>query len=82
MGLLDISYIISFLINMGLPITLAVLVWKKFKVSWAIFFLGMALFLVSLVRIPLNGYVTSLIRQNFNSYMTCTPKFRHFAILT
>ncbi|MGM0368501.1 MAG: YhfC family glutamic-type intramembrane protease [Actinomycetota bacterium] len=78
MGLLDISYIISFLINIGLPIGLAVFVWKKFKVSWAIFFLGMALFLVSLARIPLNGYVTSLIRQNFNSYIIYNALFASF----
>ncbi len=80
MSLLDLSYIISFIIEIGLPIALAVIVWKKFKVSWAIFFLGMALFLISLIRIPLNGYVTSLLRQSFsqNNYIIYSGLFVSF----
>jgi len=62
----DFSYIVSIIIEIGLPLILAFIIWKKFKVSWAIFFLGMALFLASLIRIPLNNYITSLIRFNFH----------------
>jgi len=61
----DISYIIAILIEIGLPIALAVVFRKKFKVSWAIFFIGMALFLVSLIRIPLNNYVAGVLRYYF-----------------
>jgi uncharacterized membrane protein YhfC len=62
----DFSYIVSIIIEIGLPLILAFIIWKKFKVSWAIFFLGMVLFLASLIRIPLNNYVAGLIRFNFH----------------
>lgn len=62
---IDISYIIAIIIEIGLPLLLAIYVWKKYRVSWAIFFLGMALFLFSLVRIPLNNLLNSVISLNF-----------------
>ena len=61
----DISYIIAIIIEIGLPIALAIIFRKKFKVSWAIFFIGMALFIVSLIRIPLNSYAAGLFRYYF-----------------
>ena len=61
----DISYIIAIIIEIGLPIALAIIFRKKFKVSWAIFFIGMALFIVSLIRIPLNSYVAGMLRYYF-----------------
>lgn len=64
--LLDVSYIIAVIIEIGLPIALAVFAWKKFKVSWAIFFLGMGLFIASLIRIPLNSYVTFYLQSKFS----------------
>jgi uncharacterized membrane protein YhfC len=63
--LLDISYIISILIEIILPVVLAIFIWKKYRVSWAIFFLGMAFFLISLVRIPLNNLINSIILKYF-----------------
>jgi uncharacterized membrane protein YhfC len=62
--LTNISYIVAIIIEIGLPVLLAVYFWKKYRVSWSIFFLGMALFLVSLVRIPLNNYINSIIFLN------------------
>ena len=61
----DISYIATIAIEILLPIILAIILWKKFKVSWAIFFLGMVLFLASLIRIPLNTYLGGLLQSNF-----------------
>lgn len=61
----DISYIIAIVIEIGLPLVLAVVFHKKFKVSWAIFFVGLALFLVSLARLPLNSFVAGILRYNF-----------------
>jgi uncharacterized membrane protein YhfC len=61
----DISYIIAIIIEVGLPIALAIIFRKKFKVSWAIFFIGLALFIVSLIRIPLNSYVSGLFKYYF-----------------
>jgi uncharacterized membrane protein YhfC len=61
----DMSYIIAIAIEILLPIILAIIIWKKFKVSWAIFFLGMVLFLVSLARSPLNNYLGGLLQAHF-----------------
>lgn len=63
--LMNISYIIAIITEIGLPILLAVYIWKKYRVSWAIFFLGIALFLLSLIRIPLNNFLNSIILLNF-----------------
>ncbi len=62
---MNISYIIAIIIEIGLPLLLAIYFWKKYRVSWAIFFLGMALFLLSLLRIPLNNLLNSVISLNF-----------------
>jgi len=59
--LLDASYIIAVIIEIGLPIILAIYVHRKYRVSYAIFFLGIAFFLISLVRIPLNSIFSSFI---------------------
>ena len=61
----DVAYIVTVAIEILLPIILAIIIWKKFKVSWAIFFLGMVLFLASLIRIPLNTYLGGLLQSNF-----------------
>jgi len=61
----DISFIIAIILEIGLPIALAIIFRKKFKVSWAIFFIGLALFIVSLIRIPLNSYVSGMLRYYF-----------------
>jgi uncharacterized membrane protein YhfC len=61
----DISYIIAIAVEIGIPIALAIIFRKKFKVSWAIFFIGLALFIVSLVRIPLNSYISGLLKYYF-----------------
>ncbi|MBM3713980.1 MAG: YhfC family intramembrane metalloprotease, partial [Actinobacteria bacterium] len=65
MTLTDLGYILTVTIEIALPIILAIIIWKKFKVSWAIFFLGMVLFLASLIRIPLNNYLASLLQTPF-----------------
>lgn len=61
----DAAYIAASAIEILLPIILAIIIWKKFKVSWSIFFLGMVLFLASLIRIPLNTYLGGLLQSNF-----------------
>ena len=67
--LINISYIISILIEIAVPVILAFYMWKKYKVSWALFFLGILLFLVSLCRIPLNNIFSSFITRNFTGVM-------------
>lgn len=61
----DVSFIVTAAIEILLPIIIAIIIWKKFKVSWAIFFLGMVLFLASLIRIPLNTYLGGLLQSSF-----------------
>jgi uncharacterized membrane protein YhfC len=63
-GLKDLAYIISIFIEIAVPLILAVIIWKKFKASWAIFFLGLVLFLSSLIRIPLNNYLGTLLQNS------------------
>jgi uncharacterized membrane protein YhfC len=65
MWLKDFAYILTAVIEIGVPIALAILVWKKFKVPWAIFGLGVVLFLASLIRIPLNNYLGTLLQSSF-----------------
>ena len=67
--LINISYIVSIIIEIGIPVVLAFYMWKKYKISWAIFFLGMLLFLVSLSRIPLNSAFSSYITLKFSGDM-------------
>jgi len=62
--LTDISFILAALIEILVPVMLAIIVARKFKVSWAVFFLGMLLFFVSLIRLPLNNYVAGLLQEN------------------
>lgn len=61
----DASFILAIILEIGVPILIASFLAKRFKVSWKIFFIGLALFLVSLIRIPLNGLVAELIKYNF-----------------
>ena len=42
--LINISYIISIIIEIGIPLILASYMWKKYKILWRIFFLGLLLF--------------------------------------
>lgn len=61
----DISFIIAIIIEIGLPLAIAIVFRKKFKVSWAIFFVATTLFLVSLIRIPLNIYISNMLKYYF-----------------
>jgi len=67
-NLKDFSFILAILINILLPVLLAVFISRRYKVSWAIFFLGMLMFIASMIRIPLNNYVSGIIQENFSSY--------------
>ena len=49
----DIAFIAAVLIEIIIPVIIAVIIARKYKTSWAIFFLGMLLFFVSMIRVPL-----------------------------
>jgi uncharacterized membrane protein YhfC len=59
----DIAFIIAVLIEIIVPLIIAVIIARKYKTSWAIFFLGMLLFFVSMIRVPLNSYVSGIIQS-------------------
>jgi uncharacterized membrane protein YhfC len=61
----DISIITAIIIEVCIPIALAIFIRKKFKISCSIFFIGLALFLLSLIRIPLNSYVINNLKYYF-----------------
>ena len=55
------AYIISGLIEIFLPIALGYYIIRKLRTSWKIWFIGALMFLVSLIRFPMNTYLTDLI---------------------
>jgi uncharacterized membrane protein YhfC len=67
-NLKDVSFILAILIDILVPLLLAVFISRKYKVSWAIFFLGMLMFIASMIRIPLNNYVSGIIQGKFTSF--------------
>ena len=61
----DASFIFAILLEIGVPIIIASFLAKRFRVSWKIFFIGLILFLISLIMIPLNSIVSEFLRFNF-----------------
>lgn len=57
-------FLLAGILEVVLPVSVAIYVWKKFGISWIVFVLGAVIFLVSLVRIPLN----LLVQNNLGSY--------------
>jgi uncharacterized membrane protein YhfC len=56
-----LSYLISGLIEVLLPLVFSFFLIKRLRTSWKIWFIGALMFLVSLVRFPLNNYLTDLV---------------------
>lgn len=82
MILRDLSYIIAILIEILLPLILAIIIAKKFKVSWSIFFLGLGLFIFSLIRIPLNNFVNSIIASRDYNLINSSTLILLFSSIT
>lgn len=59
--LIAAGYIISGLIETLLPIVFAFFLIRRLKTSWKLWFIGAMMFLVSLIRFPLNNYLTQMI---------------------
>ena len=58
---ITISYLVSGLIEVLLPLVFAYLLIKRLGTSWKIWFIGALMFLVSLIRFPLNNYLTDIV---------------------
>ncbi|MBN2047943.1 MAG: YhfC family intramembrane metalloprotease [Anaerolineaceae bacterium] len=60
------SFIASALIELLLPITAAIIIWKKFRTKWGLFGIGMLSFIASqLIHIPLLGLYNQLASRYF-----------------
>jgi uncharacterized membrane protein YhfC len=77
----DIAFIIAVLIEIIVPLIIAVIIARKYKTSWAIFFLGMLLFFVSMIRVPLNSYVSGIIQSKIPA-LYVVPGILLFASIT
>ena len=53
-------YLVSGLIEVFLPLVLAFYAIKRMQTSWKIWFVGALMFLISLIRFPLNNYLSAL----------------------
>ncbi len=61
---LFLSLFVAGLLEIFVPVVLAIYLYGKYGARWGVFFIGSALFLVSLVRIPLNSYASLWVYNN------------------
>jgi uncharacterized membrane protein YhfC len=54
---LIVSFFVSGLLEIVVPLLIALFLWRRHSASWRIFFIGCTMFIVSLIRIPLNTAV-------------------------
>lgn len=63
---LFLSLFTAGLFEIFVPVILGIYLYGKYGVRWGVFFIGCALFLVSLVRLPLNSYASLWVYDNFS----------------
>jgi uncharacterized membrane protein YhfC len=64
-------YVLSGALEILIPVGLGFMMKRRLGVSWRWFFVGAALFLVSLIRFPLNQYVSSaVLTQGYGNTLT------------
>lgn len=63
MGLTEVglSFVAAGFLEIAYPVALALYIRRRLRVSWSVFYVGCAMFLASLARIPLNNYGSLLI---------------------
>ena len=59
--MIAVSYLIAGTIEIALPLALGYILIKRLNTSWKIWLIGAMMFLVSLVRFPINNYLTQLV---------------------
>ena len=59
--MMAVSYLIAGTIEIALPLALGYLLIKRLNTSWKLWLIGAMMFLVSLIRFPLNNYLTQLV---------------------
>jgi len=65
-----VAYIVSGAIEILLPLALGLYFTRRFGTSWKSWFVGALMFLVSLVRLPVNNYLNNLITSGEITYYT------------
>ena len=65
-----VAYIVSGAIEILLPLALGLYFTRRFGTSWKSWFVGALMFLVSLVRLPVNNYVINVITSGEITYTT------------
>jgi hypothetical protein len=58
---LGASFIVSGLLEIIIPLGIGFYITRKFGTSWKNWFIGALMFLLSLVRIPLNAYANQVL---------------------
>jgi uncharacterized membrane protein YhfC len=59
--MIAVSYLIAGTIEIALPLALGYILIKRLNTSWKLWLIGALMFLVSLIRFPLNNYLTQLV---------------------
>jgi hypothetical protein len=54
------------LLEIFIPVLLGIYLYGEYGTRWGVFFVGCALFLVSLVRLPLNSFAALWVYNNFS----------------
>jgi len=68
--MIAVSYLIAGTIEIALPLALGYILIKRLNTSWKIWLIGAMMFLVSLVRFPLNNYLTQLVISGEITYIS------------
>ena len=63
--MIEWMFLLAGVIEFTLPVGLAIYLKRKFGVSWIIFFFSAILFILSLIRIPLNLFVNDALSRHF-----------------
>ena len=54
-------FVVSGLLEIGIPLALGFYVTRRFGTNWKTWFVGALMFIVSLIRVPLNTYASQLV---------------------
>jgi len=68
--LLGIVFIVSGFLEIIIPIILGLYIIRKFGTSWRNWFVGALMFILSLIRLPLNAFATQLVVSSSTGSLT------------
>ncbi len=68
--IIGISFLVSGFIEIALPLVFAFILIKRLHTGWKTWFIGAMMFLLSLIRIPLNTFLTNIAVSGTINYIT------------